>query len=162
AVNATPAEKVQTLIEDLEAALQELRELTAACEQKVPDEPVEVSEIERALNDSLTLAKQALNEKGGSAQPATGEQQADGSVAPVSSPAVLQTLDPTAQRNAIYEEIHRLADKLEKIETHSPVPWLLRKVTKLAAMRFDKLVEVLNGKDTVLEFLTPEEPEEKK
>lgn len=158
AVAAVPAEKVQQLVEDIEAASQELRELLTACEQRVPNEPAELGEVSRALGDCLNLAKQALSKKGGApgavggaeGAPAAGAEAAAGA-------AAIAVIDPTAQRNAIYEQLNQLAEKLQKIDSHSPVPWLLRKITTLGPLPFHKLVELLTSKDNVLEFMTPEE-----
>jgi type VI secretion system protein ImpA len=158
AVAAVPVEKVQLLVEDMEAALQELRELLTACEQRVPGESAELGEVSRALDDCLNLAKQALAKKGGVPGAAAGADgtaaSADGAVA---GGVEIASVDPTAQRNAIYEQINQLADKLERIDSHSPVPWLLRKITKLGPMRFHKLVKLLTSNDNVLEFMKPED-----
>jgi hypothetical protein len=161
AVNAVPTEKVQLLVDDIEAASQEIRELVATCEQKVPDEPAELGEVSRALGDCLNLAKQALTKKGGP----IGAMGADGAVITAEGEAggggiAIAPVDVTGQRTAIYEQINQLADKLERIDSHSPVPWLLRKIIKLGPMPFHKLVKLLTSNDNVLEFMKPEDEKE--
>ncbi len=163
AVAGVPVDKVQLLVEDIEAANTELRELLTACEQRVPDEAAELGEVSRALNDCLNLAKQALAKKGG-APGAAGTVDgtmvvADGSGAGGGGGTII-AMDPTAQRNAIYERIDQLADQLEKIDSHSPVPWLLRKAKKLGDMKFHDLVKKLTKNDNVLEFINPEADKE--
>ncbi len=161
AVAGVPVDKVQLLVEDIEAANAELRELLTACEQRVPDESAELGEVSRALNDCLNLAKQALAKKGGApgtAGVADGTAVADDGTG--TGGAVIVAVDPTAQRNAIYEKIDQLADQLEKIDSHSPVPYLLRKAKKLGDMKFHALVRKLTTNDNVLAFIDPETDKE--
>lgn len=161
AVAAVPVDKVQLLVEDIEGANNELRELLTACATRIPNEPAELGEVSRALAECLNLAKQAIIKKGG-IPGAAGDAPvvgADGVIV-AGGAAAVANIDPTAQRNAIYEEIERLADKLEKIDKHSPVPWLLRKVKKLSEMKFHQLVKKLTRNDNVLEFLNPDNKDE--
>lgn len=155
AAAAVTANQLQVLIEDIETAIQESRDLQTLTEQRGADEPAELGEVTRALTDCLTLAKQALLKKGG---PIADDAAAVGGDAATAGAGAAQVvvMDPTAQRNAIYEQIIQLADKLEKIDSHSPVPQLLRKVRTLADMKFHDLVKKLTKSDNVLEFMKPD------
>lgn len=157
AVAATPAERVAVMIEDIEAAIQEIRELLTVCEEKIPDEPAELGEVSRALNECLNLAKQAMQKKGGvpsggGDDSGLGAVGGDGAVATGGGVAT-----QVMNRDSLYEAINRIAESLERIEPHSPVPLILRKVTQLGQLNFPKLVDELTRERTVLDYIKPPE-----
>ncbi|MBX7103482.1 MAG: type VI secretion system ImpA family N-terminal domain-containing protein [Gemmataceae bacterium] len=165
AVASTPYDKVQTLHDDIEGALQALRELSAVCDEKVPDEPAELGEVTRALTDCLNLTKQALQKKGGGGGgeiggggdgSAGGEMGSSGGMMAGGGIAIPNV---GASRDALYEAINRLAESLEKLEPHSPVPMILKKITKLGPLNFPKLVDELTKDRNILEYMRPDESE---
>jgi predicted component of type VI protein secretion system len=168
AVASATVEKLTQTAEDLDGALQELRELLAVCEEKAPDEPAELGEVQRALSDALNLIRQALQRKGGGGDAGPTDAgllggTGDGGVGAAGSGAAaggvaIPSVNIAASRDAIYDAILRLAESLEKLEPHSPVPMILRKVTKLKPMNFHGLVEELTRQQSVLEYIRPEEP----
>jgi len=152
AVNASSTEQCQLVVDDIQAAQTELQGLIAATEGHVPQEPPELGEVARALQDCLVLSQQGLQKKTG-----TGGAEialADG------MPGAVVTGTPTgagASREQIYEAINRLADTLERMEPHSPVPMLLKKIVTLGPMRFYDLVAELTRDQKVLDFMKPPE-----
>lgn len=157
AVASATTEQCQLLVDDLEAARHELDSLVSVAESRSPNDVPELGEVSRALQDCLVLAQQGLQKKVGSGGGTGGEMmvaEGGGAVAAGGIP-----MGAGASREQIYEAVMRLADSLERIEPHSPVPALLKKIVGLGPMRFYELVAELTKDQRVLDFMKP--PEEK-
>ncbi|MBL8825131.1 MAG: type VI secretion system ImpA family N-terminal domain-containing protein [Planctomycetia bacterium] len=61
-----------------------------------------------------------------------------------------------ANREQLYVQLKNIADALEKVEPHSPVPFLIRRAVELRTLKFPRLVEVLTSGTHVLEFMKRE------
>jgi len=59
-------------------------------------------------------------------------------------------------RTDIYARIGEAADLLEKIEPHSPVPFLLRKAVEFGGLPFPELMKALVRDDSVLSEMNRE------
>ena len=59
-------------------------------------------------------------------------------------------------REAAYDQLKRVAEMLERMEPHSPVPYLIRRAVELRAIKFPELVEELTKDANVLAFLKRE------
>jgi type VI secretion system protein ImpA len=150
AVDSAATERCQLLVEDISAALDEMRALQQSGEARAPQEPPELGEIGRALTDCLDLAKKALARKEGSLA-------TEGGVAIEGAPGEGGGGAQVMSREGIYRQVEQLANFLERLEPHSPVPMLLRKAITLGPMRFHELVEALTKDSRVLDFLKPPE-----
>jgi type VI secretion system protein ImpA len=65
-------------------------------------------------------------------------------------------------RETLYQQLKQIADNLERIDPHSPVPFLIRRTVELRALKFPNLVEVLTRDGRVLDFMKNAIEEEKK
>ncbi|MGL4421805.1 MAG: hypothetical protein ACRCZF_14145, partial [Gemmataceae bacterium] len=65
----------------------------------------------------------------------------------------ITAVDPTKAREEIYARLLELAALLEKIEPHSPVPFLIRRAVEMRALQFPALVDALQRGGTMLDFL---------
>jgi type VI secretion system protein ImpA len=115
-----------------------------------------VSHLRRALQDLLDIAQSYR--PGSTAPPrdaAAGEQPADaGNLPETSSPreaAAPQNL--IATRADIYARLAEAAAKLQEIEPHSPIPYLLQRAVELGHMPFPKLMRALISDNDVLNDL---------
>jgi type VI secretion system protein ImpA len=147
--DAAPMERCQLLVDDISAAIEEVRSFDTVAQEKVPAEPPELGEVSRALNDCLVLARQALARKQGMDTGVPGEEGAAGSATPGAAGGTAQV----ANREGVYREIDRLAGLLERLEPHSPVPMLLRRAIRLGPLKFHELVAVLTKDEKVIDFL---------
>ncbi|MFL5330206.1 MAG: ImpA family type VI secretion system protein [Gemmataceae bacterium] len=149
AADAAPTERCQLLVDDITAAIEELRSFDTVAQEKVPTEGPELGEVSRSLNDCLVLARQALARKQGmdTGLP-MGEEGAPGA-----APGATGGAATVANRESVYREIDRLAGLLERLEPHSPVPMLLRRAIRLGPLKFHELVAELTKDEKVIDFL---------
>jgi type VI secretion system protein ImpA len=83
-----------------------------------------------------------------------GDETAAGAPAGDGAPAAAG--GPVTSRDAAYRQLAEVAAALERLEPHSPVPYLIRRAVELRALRFPELVEELTKDSTVLAFLKRE------
>lgn len=158
ALTKVSAETCQALLDDMKAAKQKLQELSEALSEKmgefVPDlNSSEGSEhIGAALNDCIKVAQQIVAKKGGAAAPASS---APAPVAGTTGPAVAgQAVSHTlATRADAYRMLTDAADLLQKIEPHSPIPYLVRRAVRLGDLKFPELMRALIRENAVLDEL---------
>jgi len=104
------------------------------------------TETRKVLEEGKLIAGQMLKEK------TTGA----GAIADVPGAA------PTASggggnvgtnREQLYQQLKQIADNLERIDPHSPVPFLIRRTVELRELKFPELVSVLTRDSRVLDFM---------
>lgn len=109
------------------------------------------NEIRKVLEEGKLIAVQMLKAKtsGGSAM--TGDQ-------PVGAPGA-GGITPGGggnvgtNREQLYQQLKQIADALERIDPHSPVPFLIRRTIELRELKFPDLVSVLTRDGRVLDFM---------
>jgi type VI secretion system protein ImpA len=107
--------------------------------------------LRHALEDCLKLAEEGLNAQAGAADsPAADDPTATATT--TTAPSTSTTGPRPLTREGIYLQLKELADKLEKLEPHSPVPILLRRVIELRVLPFPDLVDNLGAKP-LLDFI---------
>lgn len=147
------SEKVRDAMAEIESALVELELLRAAAESRfvaagAADQAPSFREVRTALEECRQIADQML---------AAVEGEADDSV-PVRVPGEPEPAagEPKGKitRESLYKQIAQVADHLARIEPHSPVPYLLRRVVELQELPFPELVrQFTQTSETVLGFL---------
>jgi len=168
--NAT-FEHCKNLVDDLTASQQELGQLTKFLDDKLGEVAPGMIEMGRALNDCLTLGQQLLKKKapvGGDEEEApaadgaedNGEGAAaagDGEAAPArAGGAAGVPAKRLVTREDVYKQLRDAANLLQRIEPHSPIPYLLLRAIELGAMPFPKLMKALIRDETVLTELNRE------
>jgi type VI secretion system protein ImpA len=154
AARAADHEKCQNLVDDAAEALDEMTRLGDLLNEKMPDFAPSFYEVRKALEDCQTIAKWILQENGGGG--AGGATNADGELG---TPAVAggpAAAGGAMTREAAYDQLKRVAEMLEKMEPHSPVPYLIRRAVELRTIKFPDLVEELTKDTNVLAFLKRE------
>jgi type VI secretion system protein ImpA len=59
-------------------------------------------------------------------------------------------------RQAIYQQLQRAADALQRLEPHSPVPYLVKRAVELGGLPFHEMIRALIRDATVLDELSRE------
>jgi type VI secretion system protein ImpA len=166
AVEATPREDCQRVVEDLTAAVAEARQLTEALTEKMEALAPSMLGVQKALGDSLTLAQQVLHRKGpppeeeAAAEP-TAEETAPGA-APAEggeaapAPREKAAARPLRTRADAYRQLAEAAALLQQLEPHSPIPYLIQRAVALGAMPFPKLMRELIRDENILSEMNRE------
>ncbi|HQR05709.1 MAG TPA: type VI secretion system ImpA family N-terminal domain-containing protein [Gemmatales bacterium] len=109
-----------------------------------------LTDTRKALDDCKVTAEHLLREKS-----AAGGSTSD---LPLATPLGSNTgtspvTNVTSNREQLYQQLKQIADNLERIDPHSPVPFLIRRTVELRALKFPNLVEVLKKDASVLDFM---------
>jgi type VI secretion system protein ImpA len=153
-ISAANREQCQSLVDNLSQAITELKFLAQYLASKLgPDAPGFTS-LRPAMDDCLRLAKQILQRKG-PAPAENGDSGADGESA--SGGGTVATGRPRlSTRDDIYHALAEAADALERLEPHSPVPFLVRRAVELGALPFPLLMAALIRDSGVLSEMNRE------
>jgi type VI secretion system protein ImpA len=146
------SEPLKATLTEIDGALADLEALRAAVEGKfveiaAPDLAPSFREVRLALEDCRQVADEMYAAVEGEIAPAAEVSAEAGSSA---APAATEKVT----RAALYKQIGQIADHLTRIEPHSPVPFMLRRVVELQDLPFPQLVrEFTKSSETVLSFL---------
>ena len=157
AIQVTPLEKSELVFEDMEESWKELAGLGQVLSQKMATPSKNYAPglvgIREAIGDCRTLAQQILQKKGG------GKKVALQSAAPEpdSGQAPSTRGEPRMETRAeIYARVAEAAAKLQQIEPHSPIPYLLNRAVELGSMPFPDLMKSLILNADVLKLMNRE------
>lgn len=146
AVMAASREDCQRTFDDLTRCLAEFRSLTNALSSRLgPDSPA-MTELHSSLSDCYTLAKQILQQKG----PAEEDAHPGGSSSEANGAATASSDRPAASRADAYRRLAEAADVIERLEPHSPIPYLVRRAVELGRMPFPQLMRALIRDNAVI------------
>ncbi len=154
---------VETPISDLEAAVDAIH----GCEEELdlllplldkhlgPDAPALTN-----LRDAISQCDHLVRE--GFLQTAHPGASTDLTASPTDEPHSTQRSSPCTatgtdqailSRSEAYNQLKRAAETLEKLEPHSPIPYLVKRAVRLGRLPFPKLIEKLIRDGNVLEEL---------
>lgn len=158
-IGAANRDQCQALVDNLSQAVMELKFLQQYLASKMgPDAPGFTS-LRPAMDDCLRLAKQILQRKGpapaGAGTEENGDQSGEGQ-ASGGGPAVAMGRPRLSTREDIYHALAEAADALERLEPHSPVPFLVRRAVELGALPFPMLMAALIRDTSVLSEMNRE------
>ncbi len=149
------SEKVRDAMAEIESAILELELLRAAAESRftaagAADQAPSFREVRTALEECRQIADQMLAAVEGEADDA---ESAPVRVAGEPEPAAGEAKGKMT-RESLYKQIAQITDHLARLEPHSPVPFLLRRVVELQELPFPELVrQFTQTSETVLGFL---------
>lgn len=148
AVAAAPRADCQAVVASVTRVVGELNALTPLLNERLGRESPGMSDLRTAVGECYTLAKQILDRKG-------KDPDAEPSPDDASGEAPAEGIDGrrggrTATRADVYARLTEAADLLERIEPHSPVPYLIRKAVEFGNMPFPELMKALIRDDSVL------------
>jgi type VI secretion system protein ImpA len=148
AVAAASREECQGAVDTLTRCIEELTGLSRALNERLGPVSPALTDLRTALGDCLTLAKQILERKGPAA--ASEVTVAEPSAANGEAEATVPAARGTLSRDDVYRRLAEAADLLERLEPHSPIPYLVRRAVELGAMPFPLLMRALIRDDSVL------------
>ena len=146
-------EKVREALDEIVAALADLEALKLAAEQlftqaEAADQAPSFLEIKKALEDCRQVADEMLAAVEGSGE-ATPDTAAGETAAPGAPDA-----KGKQTRESLYRQLAQIADHFARLEPHSPVPLLLRRVIELQHLPFPELVrQFTQSGEAVIGFL---------
>lgn len=157
AIQNCPRESIESLTEDLNESRQELELLSQSLSQKMETDSGNYTPgllgIRSALGDCYALTQQILQKKGGPRQitETAAETKSDDLTSPVRAPA------PRMESRAeIYAGVREAAAKLQQLEPHSPIPYLLYRAVELGSLPFPELMKALILDGDVLKVMNRE------
>jgi type VI secretion system protein ImpA len=156
AIQQTKREYAAETVESLEQSSSELEKLVQVLGVKLKTETNNyapgLSGIREALTDCRMLAQQVLQKKGGPA-PGAAPSAAAGPEPEATSQPAAPRLETRAE---IYARVSEAAAKLQQIEPHSPIPYLLNRAVELGSLPFPDLMKSLILNADVLKVLNRE------
>jgi type VI secretion system protein ImpA len=152
------------LLEDWQQASAEVKQLRQVLDKKLDGKGPSFQKLEDAVDECLFYVKNVAPEQApakeeakaaDNGQPGQAAKGASGTAAAVTS------------REEAYRQISMIANTLEKLEPHSPIPDLLRRTVELGKMPFRELIREIVREDKMIkeiyrEYGIEEKKEEKK
>ena len=136
AMSASPPAKIESLGADLAAAGEELKGLAKVLHEKLGQEAPALLGLRAALDDCSGLVRFMQQRITPAEAPA--EAGGGGGGAAGAGPA-----PKTATRDQAYQQLAQAADRLQALEPHSPVPYLVRRAVELGRLPFPELIKAL-------------------
>ncbi|HEV2972419.1 MAG TPA: type VI secretion system protein TssA [Pirellulales bacterium] len=155
---AAPRDRCQTAVDNLSQAQQELRFLMQSLTEKMGAEAPGFTSIRPAVVDCFKLAQQILQKKGPAPSAGGADEAAEtGTVSDGAGGTMVVVAKPRmSTREDIYHELATAAAALERLEPHSPVPFLVRRAVELGALPFPLLMQELIRDANVLSEMNRE------
>ena len=148
AINAADRAYCQTLVEDIVRSQAELLALTRTLNERLGAAAPGMADVRKALDDLLVLAREVLKRKGGPIVAETPiDAPANGASASAGTGAPAAARSGELTRDDLYKRLTETADLLEKMEPHSPVPYLIRRAVTWGALPFPLLMKALIRED---------------
>ncbi|MFO0875771.1 MAG: type VI secretion system protein TssA [Gemmataceae bacterium] len=143
AMNAAPVELCQQLVDDLNRSVEEMSKLLEVLNKRLGRDAPAMTDLRAAQAEALTLCKQALSRKAPVSPAATAEPAEDGAPSQPASAPSAGPVRPMSNRADIYARLREAADLLERMEPHSPVPYLIRRAVLLGSLPFPQMMKAL-------------------
>src|SRR5690606_11161009 len=141
AVFNAAAEQCRRTADDAQQAVTELRQLANDLRMKMGGEAPGLSFLRPAIEEGATLEKQVVNRKGaGDAPPeAAGAEEvvaAEGQATTV----VVRQAPRAVTREDLYKQLNDTAMALQRMEPHSPVPYIIQRAVMFGSLPFPQLM----------------------
>jgi type VI secretion system protein ImpA len=151
ALHATPPETSDTLLADLQESQEELGKLVEVLENKIGSSAPKLLQIRDAVSDCTGLVRHVLKNTE-SLRPTAGPEAdiSTGEIRPAAEPGALVT------RADVLRRLREAADVLQRLEPHSPIPYLVRRAVELGELPFPQLIRALIRDANVLNELNRE------
>jgi len=157
AIQATPREHCQAVVDDLTEAWQEIDTLAKELNGKMGQYAPAFTGQRQALGECRALAQQILQRKGPDLSQAVEEAgggKAAGAGADEGSGSFLGR--QVASRAQVYQQLAQAAALLQQLEPHSPIPYLINRAVELGALSFPDLMRQLIRDSDVLTAMNRE------
>ena len=142
ALGATPLERLRGAVDTIDSCLEEIRGLTAWCEERFGDESPNLVELSNLLGDCRDYLAARIG--GGEAPEESADGPAEAAGPESTSAPGARSAGPIASRDEAFRRLKEAADYLRRAEPHSPVPYLVDRAVAWGEMPFrDVLKDVL-------------------
>jgi type VI secretion system protein ImpA len=145
AINAADRLYCHTLVEDIVRCQTELVALAHTLNERLGSAAPGMTDVRKALDDVLVLAREVLQRKGGPIVAETPAAEDNGAVSGTSAQAAAPP--DVLTRDVLYKRLTETADLLEKMEPHSPVPYLIRRAVAWGSLPFPLLMKAMIRED---------------
>lgn len=157
AIQIAPLEQCQQLADDVDESAKELEQLERNLAAKMGEAAPGLGELRRALEDCRLLTRQILQRKGPAPVPDNGTAAAPVEIGTGRRGATpTQTPAGPVSRAEVYRQLKEAADRLQQLEPHSPIPYLIRRAVALGAMPFPLLIKELIRDSNLVQELNRE------
>lgn len=160
AVASLSEDVCRDLVEDLKIARDRLKALNDTLQDKMGEFAPDLTSSENtenlgaAVNDCLKVANQILQRKSGSPSGGAAEALGGAQASPgASGDGGASIAHSMAGRTDAYRMLNNAADLLQRLEPHSPIPYLVKRAVKLGELKFPELMRALIRENTVLDEL---------
>lgn len=150
AIGSASPQECQAVVDDLDRAAEQLQALGRFLEEKVGRDALSLTDLNNAVNDCRSLARQILQRKGPVGGDGEAAAEESGGEAGTAEGGERRGGRPMQTRAEVYARLAEAADLLERLEPHSPIPWLIRKAVELGGLPFPKLMQALIRDESVL------------
>jgi type VI secretion system protein ImpA len=151
-LRATPPDWIAGEEEALTECLAEQAKLAKALNERAGAEAPGFLTVREALEDCQRLARVVLEKT----RPARPEGEGKTDIPPDGQGEAPGRSGPVATREEAYRQLARAAETLERLEPHSPIPYLVRRAVELGSLPFPQLIKALIRNGEVLTELSRE------
>ncbi|MCZ2342101.1 MAG: type VI secretion system protein TssA [Bacteroidales bacterium] len=155
AIAQTSLELCHTLAEQINECRTALEEMVAALNTRLADLAPGMTQLRQAMEDCRSLMGLILQRKPESS-PAPAAPDSVGNPASEARASATIPEMPGPTRDALYRQISMIAQKLEQLEPHSPIPFLLRRAVTLGALPFPEMIRSFVRDDGILQEMSRE------
>ncbi len=152
AIPAVKGDDLKLVWDDLQEALKELRALTEVLDQKLTKEyspdlisPDNPNNIGSALRNCASMIEDLARRKGISltAADAQGEAAVGSEEAQAAASGGVPITIARTSREGLYRQLEQIADALQALEPHSPIPYLVKRAVRLGSLPFPELMRAM-------------------
>ncbi len=160
----TPISELEARAEAIQGCLEELDLLLPALDEKLGPEAPALTNLRSAIEQCNQLVREGFLQSTPAgvlnSGPAIEDDDTSAVKASTAPSAATTTIRGTDQavlsRSEAYNQLKRAAEMLEKLEPHSPIPYLVKRAVRLGSLPFPKLIEQVIRDDSVLQELERE------
>lgn len=157
AIAETPPERLQADAAALRESLDEISRLTQALAARMETHAPGLIAMRQAVESSAQFVQEVLRIKGGgAAAPAAPAAGSGTAAAPAAAVVPVAAAGMIATRAEAYRQLAEAAALLQRLEPHSPIPYLVQRAVQLGNLSFPELLRALVREPNVLAELTRE------
>ncbi len=150
AIPSADSKKLKETYDDLVAAFAELKSLNLLLDDKLKDASPDLtseenpSNIGQALKNYRDMAEEIMRRKGIGTSGASADEGGDSeSVSSAGGDNMAPISGGKTNREGLYRQLDQIADALQRIEPHSPIPFLLKRAVRLGSLPFPELMRAI-------------------
>ena len=158
AIVQTPTTDLEAIARAIDGCEEELGLLLPLLDEKLEADSPALTNLREAVRQCGQLVKEGFLQGARSDADAQPEDAGDGNSAGTAGSTVNRTSatgtdQAILTRSEAYNQLKRAAETLEKLEPHSPIPYLVKRAVQLGRLPFPKLIEKLIRDGNVLDEL---------